>query len=635
MIRALILSGTVHFTLLCFAHFGVGPSLDWLGGLLALGWEFILALLLLLLAFLLFLIFGATILASMGAVSAAAVVVAAVAALSVLDQAPATAAAQAFQRKEMARKASPPKPLDVALVEEPRAAKDPAAEQVTKKPGRTSPKPQGSERLFSGSFGSVERTGINKVGKTVKGKNWTIDLPTVLPSAAEKTVGESLTRQQLKKGAAASPEAKAEPSPDRTQADAVAPQDRRETASIASRAAREQVAHAGTGELPSANANGSATRDRADSPSRPVAKGVKAAFDDMAKVMPRLEEFRQHLKRADATPASRPGRMAPRPVAVPRTAVEQQHAMKQTPQQAVKQAVQQAAQEAAMARIVQRAEEGYAHAQFNLAETLLTSPQGGEGVARARQLLEQAAVGGYLPAQVVLALMEGEGVAGSPPNLAKAHAWLEVAAARGSVSAAQARDTIAREFRSGDAVKARLEAQVLKKIMSKVTQATGSGGEREKVNEQLRHAAVLGDVEALYVLLAKNADADDADQDGRTPLIEAAWRGHMGIVSALVGAGARIDSRDKTGKTSVAWAAINGHADVVAELLKAGSSADISDDEGFTPLMRAAWNGHVDVVRALIRAGADSQRRNQAGRTATDYARDLGLRPVLQALAAK
>ena len=175
------------------------------------------------------------------------------------------------------------------------------------------------------------------------------------------------------------------------------------------------------------------------------------------------------------------------------------------------------------------------------------------------------------------------------------------------------------------------EAARLKLVMAKITSAAEAHMDRGKLNEQLRQAAVLGASEALHLLLARNAD--DADREGRTPLIEAAWRGYPGIVRALVKAGAKLDSRDADGKSAVSWAAINGHAGVLSELAAAGTSVDQPDREGFTPLMRAAWNGHLDAVRALVRAGADRSARNRLDRNALDYARDQGNRSVLLALA--
>ena len=45
--------------------------------------------------------------------------------------------------------------------------------------------------------------------------------------------------------------------------------------------------------------------------------------------------------------------------------------------------------------------------------------------------------------------------------------------------------------------------------------------------------------------------------------------------------------------------------------------------------MRAAWNGHTDTVKALLEAGADVGLRDKSGRTALDYASDLGYQDII------
>ena len=63
------------------------------------------------------------------------------------------------------------------------------------------------------------------------------------------------------------------------------------------------------------------------------------------------------------------------------------------------------------------------------------------------------------------------------------------------------------------------EAARLELVMAKITSAAEAHMDRGKLNKKLRQASVLGDSEALHVLLARNADADDADREGRTPAI--------------------------------------------------------------------------------------------------------------------
>jgi TPR repeat protein len=333
--------------------------------------------------------------------------------------------------------------------------------------------------------------------------------------------------------------------------------------------------------------------------------GVGKVFERMAESMPRLAAIRTQMAKVHQTVALQ---------AEARETLSQSRANEKIRQ-----------------RARARAEEGYAHAQFAVAEEILTTPSSQSELAEAQEFLERAALGGYVPAQILLAMVQAEGVAGQPSDsgdIAQAHAWLAAAAEAGNQAAAKARDNLAREFRDGEAVKAVLNGGQLKQLMAMVTTATGAAGESTKLNEQLRHAAVLGDTESVHVLLAKNADADDADEEGRTPIIEAAWRGYPAIVKALINAGARLEGKDATGKDAMAWAAINGHAHVVASLIAEGAPVDSPDQDGFTPLMRAAWNGHTAVVMELVRAGARGDLRNRFGRSARDYAREQRNQPI-------
>ncbi len=88
MVRAIVASAIVHLMTLTCATYGVGTVVSLLGEGLAMGWEFILMLLLAILAFLIWLLFGTVAIAGMGATAAALLVLGAVTALGVIDRTP-------------------------------------------------------------------------------------------------------------------------------------------------------------------------------------------------------------------------------------------------------------------------------------------------------------------------------------------------------------------------------------------------------------------------------------------------------------------------------------------------------------------------------------------------------------------
>ncbi|HEY4133675.1 MAG TPA: ankyrin repeat domain-containing protein [Alphaproteobacteria bacterium] len=265
------------------------------------------------------------------------------------------------------------------------------------------------------------------------------------------------------------------------------------------------------------------------------------------------------------------------------------------------------------------AEQGYAEAQFDLAEIYLTGDGRPRDVTKGAQYLQRASVNGYVPAQLLSAALAVEGSV-VPRDLAEAQAWLAAAADKGSVRAAEAVKRLAPQLTARDDVRARQRRSQLRQIFV-LTQPKPREQTVPPADELLRVATTLGDAEAVYVQLTQGADPDKPDQDGRTASIEAAWRGYVKILGALLEKGANAQVTDASGKTPLIWAAVNGQVAVVERLLAAKVFVDTQDREGVTALMRAAWNGHADVVRLLLQGNANSRLRDRSGKSALDYAK--------------
>ncbi|KAK2480873.1 hypothetical protein H9L39_06512 [Fusarium oxysporum f. sp. albedinis] len=94
------------------------------------------------------------------------------------------------------------------------------------------------------------------------------------------------------------------------------------------------------------------------------------------------------------------------------------------------------------------------------------------------------------------------------------------------------------------------------------------------------------------------------DNQGRTPLLWAARRGHTEIVRQLLAAGDKhADTCDVEGMSPFAWAAFNRHEDTMQSLYESGTVNINSTDSGFgyTPLIRAVLDGEDRVVKRLTR----------------------------------
>ena len=114
----------------------------------------------------------------------------------------------------------------------------------------------------------------------------------------------------------------------------------------------------------------------------------------------------------------------------------------------------------------------------------------------------------------------------------------------------------------------------LKKIQTEMS--SQSDVAKRKIYEYAKD----GDVNVLDNLIrlaAKgklNVDADE-DEDGRTPLMWAAYNGHLECLTALLSARAKVDIRDKNGWTPLIGAARFGHLNNVTSLLSVGAQVDI------------------------------------------------------------
>ncbi|KAI8498787.1 positive regulation of extrinsic apoptotic signaling pathway via death domain receptors protein [Branchiostoma belcheri] len=120
-------------------------------------------------------------------------------------------------------------------------------------------------------------------------------------------------------------------------------------------------------------------------------------------------------------------------------------------------------------------------------------------------------------------------------------------------------------------------------------------------------AAAEGDEKKVQQLLRRGVDVNCIEpllSSGNTPLHEAAYGGHVGVVELLLNAGAQVDSRDGLKNTPLHEAAEGGHVGVAKLLLKAGAQVDSRDGLKNTPLHKAAEGGHVGVAKLLLKAGA-------------------------------
>ena len=77
---------------------------------------------------------------------------------------------------------------------------------------------------------------------------------------------------------------------------------------------------------------------------------------------------------------------------------------------------------------------------------------------------------------------------------------------------------------------------------------------------------------------------DALDCGGWTPLMEASYRGHAGIVKALLAAGADVNAASNDGETALIYACIYDRLECARLLVAAKALVNARDDDGRTPL---------------------------------------------------
>lgn len=123
---------------------------------------------------------------------------------------------------------------------------------------------------------------------------------------------------------------------------------------------------------------------------------------------------------------------------------------------------------------------------------------------------------------------------------------------------------------------------------------------------------------SLIAYLESKGAREDAD-----PLLVAARQGDLAAIDAAIARRANLEVQDNQGRTPLFRAAVFGHAAAVTRLAKAGAKLD-STVESHTPMFatigmcegtRDGDNNGATMVQALVAAGVDPKTKNGSGET--------------------
>ena len=130
----------------------------------------------------------------------------------------------------------------------------------------------------------------------------------------------------------------------------------------------------------------------------------------------------------------------------------------------------------------------------------------------------------------------------------------------------------------------------------------------------LMHAAALGSIDTMRLLLDKGADVNAKSAAGATALMWAA--ADPAKVKLLVERGADVKAVSESGRTALLLAAMSDQsAETVRLLLERGADAKVLDREQTSTLAAAAYGNDTETVRQLLKANAPVNQANVMGTT--------------------
>ncbi|KAL8492899.1 hypothetical protein ACS0TY_024190 [Phlomoides rotata] len=232
-------------------------------------------------------------------------------------------------------------------------------------------------------------------------------------------------------------------------------------------------------------------------------------------------------------------------------------------------------------------------------------------------------------------LVESEGCSVSEPDALGYYA-LQWAALNNRTVAAQyiiehgcdinARDLTGQTALHWSAVRGAIQvAELLLQEGARVSAADYIGYQATHIAAQYGQTAFL-----CHIVTKWNADPDVPDNDGRSPLHWAAYKGFSDCIRLLLYLNAYRGRQDKEGCTPLHWAAIRGNLEACTVLVRAGKKEDlmVTDNSGLTPAQLAADKNHRQVAFFLGNARRLLDKRWDTS-TPLGKLSKLGLAPVL------
>ena len=146
----------------------------------------------------------------------------------------------------------------------------------------------------------------------------------------------------------------------------------------------------------------------------------------------------------------------------------------------------------------------------------------------------------------------------------------------------------------------------------------------------LYEAAMRGHDAMVYLLLNKGADVNAQEGNISTALLVASRGGHEGVVKLLLDKGANVNAQGKQLGNALQAASWSGREEIVMLLLEKGADVNLQGGRYGSALMAASGRGHERIVKLLLNKGADIYAHDGPYRNALQAAAEGGHEQLIQ-----
>lgn len=145
------------------------------------------------------------------------------------------------------------------------------------------------------------------------------------------------------------------------------------------------------------------------------------------------------------------------------------------------------------------------------------------------------------------------------------------------------------------------------------------------LGEALVHELIMmsgtNDPEEVLQMLARSSVVTIPQSYLDRALCSAAGQGKPDIAKILIQHGANVNSRDEEGITPLSQAAYSKTAETTKLLISKGANVNSRGYLNQTPLITAAVYGVPDTIKELLKAGTDPKAKDRNGMTAYEWAK--------------